>query len=42
MYASATSRWRSSEKISVTLMLRPRAIISSIAGSPGAVAGIFT
>jgi hypothetical protein len=37
-----TSLWRSKEKISVTLMLLPEAIISSIAPSPGSVAGIFT
>jgi len=37
-----TSSWRSSEKISVTLMLLPCAIASSIAPSPGFVAGIFT
>ena len=37
-----TSSWRWSEKISVTLMLRPSAIESSIAPTPGVVAGIFT
>ena len=42
MYASATSRWRSSEKISVTLTGMPAAIVSSIAGRPAGVAGIFT
>ena len=41
-YASITRRYISSEKISVTLMLRPSAIICSIAGIPSAVAGIFT
>ena len=40
-YASATSRWRSSEKISVTLTGMPAAIVSSIAGSPSFVAGIL-
>ena len=42
MYASITSRWRSSEKISVTLIDFPSAIMSSIAGSPAFVPGIFT
>ena len=37
-----TSLWRSSEKISVTLIDFPAAIMSSIAGRPGRVAGIFT
>ena len=41
MYASATARWRSSEKISVTLIGIPAAIESSIAFSPGSVAGIL-
>ena len=41
MYASATSRWRSSEKISVTLTGMPLAIVSSIAGRPSLVAGIL-
>ena len=41
-YASATAAWRSSEKMSVTLIERPAAIESSIAPSPGTVAGIFT
>ena len=36
-----TSRCRSIEKISVTLIDCPAAIISSIAGSPGFVAGIL-
>ena len=42
MYASATAACRSSEKISVTLIERPRAMHSSIAPRPGSVAGIFT
>ena len=42
MYASATSAWRSSEKMSVTLIERPAAMQSSIAPRPGSVPGIFT
>jgi hypothetical protein len=42
MYASTTSAWRSSEKMSVTLIARPAAMQSSIAPSPGSVPGIFT
>jgi hypothetical protein len=42
MYASITSRCRSIEKISVTLIDLPAAIISSIAGSPSFVPGILT
>ena len=41
MYDSATCRWRSSEKMSVTWMGMPAAIDSSIAFSPGSVAGIL-
>ena len=41
-YASTTSAYRCSEKISVTLMLFPCAMQSSIAPRPGFVAGIFT
>ena len=41
-YASITSAWRSSEKISVMLIDLPFAIESSIAGRPAFVAGIFT
>ena len=41
-YASMTSSCRCSEKISVTLMLRPSATESSIAPTPGSVAGILT
>ena len=41
-YASTTSLYRWSEKISVMLMFLPAAIMSSIAPSPGFVAGIFT
>ena len=41
-YASTTARYRSSEKMSVTLMERPFAMQSSIAPSPGSVPGIFT
>ena len=42
MYASITSRWRSSEKMSVTLIEWPAAIMSSIDGRPAFVAGILT
>ena len=42
MYASITWRWRSREKMSVTLIERPAAIMSSIAGRPASVPGIFT
>ena len=42
IYASITASYRSMLKMSVTLMLRPSAIISSMAGTPAAVAGIFT
>jgi hypothetical protein len=41
-YASITSACRRREKISVTLIDLPCAIMSSIAGRPGFVAGIFT
>jgi hypothetical protein len=37
-----TSTYRLSEKMSVTLILRPSAVIALIAGMPSAVAGIFT
>ena len=37
-----TSAYRSRLKINVTLVLRPSLIICSIAGTPSAVAGIFT
>ncbi len=41
-YASTTSSYRSTAKISVMLMLWPLEIWSWIAGSPSLVAGIFT
>ena len=41
MYASMTSPYRSSEKISVTLTLMPSASVAVIAGTPSAVAGIL-
>lgn len=42
LYASTTSAYRSTEKISVTLMLWPCATLSRIAGIPAGVAGILT
>jgi hypothetical protein len=41
MYTSMTARYRSREKISVTLTLMPSAITAVIAGSPATVAGIL-
>jgi hypothetical protein len=41
-YASMICRYRVREKIRVMLMLRPSAIIARTAGTPSAVAGIFT